>query len=59
MVPVPTQEGEDRLPPHRKPAQVEDEVHKIHTEMRRKTNVDKVLPTEGAMRWMGLKKMVR
>jgi hypothetical protein len=35
MIPVPTQEGEDRLPPHRKPAQVEDEVHKIHTEMRK------------------------
>jgi hypothetical protein len=36
MVPVPTQEGEDGLPPHRKPAQVEDEVHEIHTEIKKK-----------------------
>ncbi len=36
MVSVPTQEGEDGLPPHRKPAQVEDEVNEIHTEMRKK-----------------------
>jgi hypothetical protein len=36
MVPVPTQESKDRLPPHRKPTQVEDEVHEIHTEMKKK-----------------------